>query len=253
MTAPPPPPPDQSDLAAPPSTPPDLAVAAPDLARPPGDLASAPPVTDLANPPPPPDFSDQCDPVSQSGCLVGQKCTLGLAQLICVADGTQAAGTACSTLVDDCLAGSWCQPESSTVHACRQFCRVDGDCTQPAVGPTMNVAHCLVDVPATTTVKTCTIACDPVAATGCPSGLTCRYGQAPGVGVNEFTDCALIGSGGNGAACAASQDCAPGYVCLASQSLCRRVCHAGSPTDCNSVGGSCMAAAVPSPMFGVCL
>jgi hypothetical protein len=239
-----------ADLAVPATV--DAAVG--DLALPPGtDLAGIDAATarDLARPPAG-DAGGPCNLVAQTGCNIGQKCTLSVTNtLICVSDGTQPQSSGCSSTMDDCRAGAYCQAESATLHACRQFCATNTDCTQSPVGPARNVSYCLVDT-SSPSVKTCTIACDPVANLGCPAGLACRWGQAAPAGVDEFTDCALPGTGDNLSTCTTTEQCKPGFVCNAQDGKCHKVCLISSP-DCSAVGGTCSPPTVTTPIFGLCL
>jgi hypothetical protein len=237
-----------ADLATPAAAP-DLAGAAapPDFA---GvdltgvDLTSPSPVADLA--------PTSCDPVAQAGCNLGEKCTLGAAADICVTDGTQPRGAACGAAgADECIAGNVCVHETASVGACRAFCRTDSDCKQPAApGGAKNVAHCLIPLTGGGTVKACTLACDPVAGT-CGAGLTCRYQGTPSI--PELTECGLAGNVAVGMPCSKQEDCAAALSCstVNGSQKCRKVCHAGSTTDCPG-GVTCAAPSIASPMFGLC-
>jgi len=82
---------------------------------------------------------DMCNPLAQTGCNAGQKCTWIIDQLTptyvghigCVADGTAAVGAACSfgaagaTGYDDCQKGGVCSSFTSSGSAngiCKQVC-----------------------------------------------------------------------------------------------------------------------------------
>ncbi len=76
-----------------------------------------------------------CDPVKQTGCGAGLKCTLGNDGPACATNGTVMTGLACgSGTSDDCISGDICLEEATSLLLCRQFCNTDNDCKQGAVG-----------------------------------------------------------------------------------------------------------------------
>jgi hypothetical protein len=205
-----------------------------------------------------------CSLVPQSGCRAGEKCTLTGAGdgHGCVSNGNRNNRQSCGTLgSDDCVAGDLCSADSPTGTAiCRPFCNGDGDCKQAAVpsGTTAepgNVAHCVATFTGTT-AKACSFACNPVTkagASGCAAGLACLYGGT--MTIPELTDCATVGTLGDGATCATATDCKSGFVCVGNGTTnhCRQVCRNNTPGDCAGAGYLCaQPTGTATPMFGFC-
>jgi hypothetical protein len=209
------------------------------------------------------DMSRPCTLIPQSGCNAGEKCSVAASGTQCLSNGTVATGMVCGTLnADDCLAGNLCSGDvTGSTELCRQFCKVDGDCTQAAVpaGATAepgNVARCIVTYTGTTAM-TCTVACNPVTkagASGCPTGLACVYGGT--TTIPELTDCVTPGATVEGGVCTDSSTCAAGLVCVGPTSgtaHCRQVCRHNNPADCTDPSYACAQPASPAnPMFGFC-
>jgi hypothetical protein len=211
---------------------------------------------------PGPDLWAPCSPVAQSGCAMGEKCTLTAMSVRCVVDGDKATGALCGgTSADDCIKGNLCVIEGTSLNQCRQFCSVDGDCKKP--GP--NVAdppHCLLTF-MNTTAKACTVACNPVlnlGAPGCAAGMGCQIFAATGIA--QATDCTKVGAGLNDTDCAANgnDDCANGYGCVTQTSgtimtkKCRKVCRlSDGNAHCAGVAGTgCVSVGTNLP-YGFCL
>jgi hypothetical protein len=205
-----------------------------------------------------------CDPLAQTGCATGQKCYVAVnGQFLCKSVGTKTLGQTCTSGVgDDCIAGLHCASDG-TPPVCRAYCRTDSDCTQaPAASggtpePT-NVPRCFEALNAST-VKLCSLSCDPIGAgAGCPTGRACGFFQ-DGVG-DEYTDCYAPGSVGDGQVCMSVSDCTQGETCAATGTMaahCRKACRtAGGVTNngdcsnatdqCNPLGG------VSNPIFSAC-
>jgi hypothetical protein len=212
----------------------------------PPDMTVAPP--DLAPPP-------KCNPVTQSGCASGQKCTI---DGNCQPDGTQLVGDPCTDVNQhsNCAAGSGCG--STTGAICRQYCYKDSDCTQGSgPGGSPNNPFCLISVSGTQ-VKLCTIPCNPVASagsSGCAAGLVCDYYDAdPSVSQPEYTDCEPPGTAATGAGCTSVQ-CAPNNTCVhgnvTMMDICRQMCRPGVAGDCPS-GDTCFQFNGAQLSFGFC-
>jgi hypothetical protein len=226
------------------------------------DMAIAP-GADLSGGGGTPDLLITCDPVAQTGCGPGEKCTLGATGTTCLSNGNKATGQQCGTGgADDCVAGDLCSVDSmtATTDMCREFCNTDTDCHQPAApaGATAepkNGPHCIITFTGTT-AKACTVPCNPVTragASGCPGTLACVYGGT--ATIPELTDCSTPGSKLDGAVCADSSECANGLVCVGSAATyhCRQVCRNATPGDCSGAGYLCaVPAGVTAPMFGFC-
>jgi hypothetical protein len=197
-----------------------------------------------------------CDPVAQTGCPAGDKCSIPPA---CIAAGSVGEGQLCASAgFDDCASPDLCIGDG-TAHLCRQACRVGSDCHQPAVsaGATPepnNLGRCLISLGGTT-FEVCTLACNPVAAagpSGCPAGYACQYFQT--TPVPEATDCEPAGTAGENADCTTTA-CAGGLACVSTGTTqrCRQVCRTGNNADCAVAGDTCvMPTGVPTPMFGFC-
>jgi hypothetical protein len=181
----------------------------------------------------------ECDPVDQTGCSEGEKCTVtdqgGQLQYVCVADDqdldpysqcTPALGTG----IDGCPAGHACFADEMDNGLCVPLCLETGDCSN---------GNGLCIAPATTTATYCADQCSPFDA-GCIPPMQCRrasdrfvceFGRNGDTGV-ELDPCALAGDEG----------CAEGYVCLpgelvpdcTSGSCCTRLCDASASDTCAS-------------------
>jgi len=103
-------------------------------------------------------FRDTCNPLSQTGCEAGQKCTWqhhteDSGRVACVPDGTVALGDACTFLepgettgYDDCASGGYCRgvckaicedaPDSCPAKqaACMVYAGIFEECGQPFAG-----------------------------------------------------------------------------------------------------------------------
>lgn len=202
------------------------------------------------------DAGEVCDPVAQTGCPAGDKCSI---PPVCIPAGSIGDGQLCATTgFDDCASPDLCVGDG-TAHLCRQACNVGSDCHQPAVsvGATPepnNLGRCLISIGGTTS-KVCTFACNPVAAagaSGCPTGYACLYFQT--TPVPEATDCEPEGSAGESADCTTTA-CGVGLVCVSTGTTqrCRQVCRSGNNADCAVAGDTCvMPSGVTAPMFGFC-
>jgi hypothetical protein len=204
-----------------------------------------------------------CDVVTQAGCGTSEKCTLSGGGARCVTDGTKLNGQTCGPASDDCIKGTLCTTESSTLRQCRAFCAADTDCKQPAPGgtPAGNTPHCIITLNSSMQ-KVCTVACNPVpalGASGCASGLACQVFRTQAIA--QLSDCTAPGIGTDGADCATNgnADCAAGFGCVTTtdqnnnmQSRCRRICRAGNNPDCQTGGFGCVTP-TGATMWGFCI
>lgn len=201
-----------------------------------------------------------CDPVAQTGCGASDKCTLSSSGPVCEANGTRQNGQDCGGPSEDCVKGTLCTIESTTLDQCRAFCATDTDCKQPAPAgtPAGNVPHCVITLTGTP-YKVCTVACNPVAAvgaSGCAAGLACQIYRTPAI--VQGSDCAAPGAGGDNADCTANDDadCAPGFGCITDQTMsrrCRQICRANTNADCTVGGGYTCVMPADATMWGFCL
>jgi hypothetical protein len=210
----------------------------------PPDMTGAPP--DLAPRPP-------CNPITQTGCISGQKC---VGDGTCQADGTQRIGEACSIDTDqhsNCAAGSACTIGEGL---CRQYCYKDSDCTQGSgPGGSPNNPYCAIGAGATMP-KLCTLPCNPVAAagsSGCAAGFACYHNDAY-QSQPENTDCERPGTVVTGASCLTVQ-CAPNNTCVhggvTMMDICRQNCRLGVAADCPS-GYACAQFTGQQLSYGFC-
>jgi hypothetical protein len=186
------------------------------------------------------DMAIVCDPLKQSGCGPGLKCTVGAFGPECASSGDKQTAELCGMgTSDDCVAGDLCvSAPNSSVLMCSQLCNNDNDCKQPAVGPAANVGHCLYSL-MNSTYKLCTTPCDPVKGTGamsgCPTGLGCIHGST--MTITELTTCEPVGTKVDLGTCANANECTGGYGCVSvnmAAATCRKVCSGN--TDCAGIG-----------------
>jgi hypothetical protein len=170
-----------------------------------------------------------CDPVAQTGCPGGEKCSLVGNDLQCVLPGTGAAGDGCQAIIggDSCAPGLICA-SAGGASTCVQFC--DRVCGEPC-GPGARCNTRLGDsgewgcgpLPA---------ACDLLAQDCAGAGEAC-YLLEPKTGT---TGCVPAGSLPEGAACTTQDECGRGLVCLASQAggltVCVPLCDTGATSPC---------------------
>ncbi|MEM7154333.1 MAG: hypothetical protein AAF799_15915 [Myxococcota bacterium] len=150
-----------------------------------------------------------CDPVTQSGCEMDEKCTAlvvgGVVTYGCVADpGGLDPSDPCvashSDGIDGCGAGYACLADEGDNGLCTALCENHSDCSQGECLPAResDIPYCADD-------------CSPFGSL-CPAPLQCRRND------NRFS-CAFIGIndvGGSNSPCAVTDDagCAPGFVCV---------------------------------------
>ena len=168
-----------------------------------------------------------CDPVAQTGCSVGEKCTgvvvsqtepppcgeEGCLPTRCVSAGTQGKLDACTfgepgdTGFDDCEAGLFCFD-----GACLEICTADPDsCPAAANERCQQVSDVFVDRPGT---GVCLVQCDPLGQ-DCPDGLSCFVANENGNRVCADPNPANV----QGATCEFPSDCAAGHGCLLIRSV----------------------------------
>lgn len=186
------------------------------------------------------DVYTPCDPVAQTGCAAGERCTAdfqadGTSITTCAAAGTVTVGGACvrpPTGVDDCVAGSVCADGT-----CAEVCSV-------AAGTCNCLGQYFPDV---ADAGHCEPGCNPLTQ-DCPATNEACYFTS------TLTVCApVISSAGNpGDACMYLNGCVEGAICVSG--TCASICavSGNGPTcssgfTCNGVGQ------VSNPDIGVCL
>ena len=176
----------------------------------------------------------------------------------CVPGGAKGPGETCASN-SDCSPGTQCFDFgcATTTRVCLKFCAQDDACAAMTNATGTSTCRDPVYCPAVTTYKTCGFACDPrgTATAGCPTGLNCFLFQDP-AGGQDSPSCgcpAATRVGVDGATCASSNDCAPGFLCdqMAGAQVCRKLCKMASPTDCT--GGQGCAPLTNNTVFGVCI
>lgn len=178
-----------------------------------------------------------CDPVDQTGCTSGQKCTAilsgGVITYTCAAaPGGLGPLEACSASpadgVDGCPAGYACLADEAEAGLCAPLCEGNGDCTQALCLPARE-----------TDIPYCADDCSPFESP-CPAPLQCRRNS------DRFS-CMFLGLGdvgGAGAECGITNDagCAPGLVCLpgalipgcSTDNCCASVCDTSEADPCTT-------------------
>lgn len=175
-----------------------------------------------------PGTTGACD-IGLQDCGGGQACALSIeGTTSCRAAGSGGDQSPCT---DDtqCAVGHYCSPFSGRCHP--QCCGA----TQCSTSQT-----CIVTA-ATGNAGLCFGSpCDPVGQTGCTSSASCYLGGNPAGGV--LTMCLPPGSGTQGSACSAIDDCAPGLGCLGDPGSCAQLCRPSSPScsvgTCNVIEGA---------------
>ncbi len=153
-----------------------------------------------------------CDPVAQTGCNPGEKCTFvrdiehpAESRTFCRPDGSVQSGNVCTsdavTGLDNCVAGLFCAG-----GICAEICSMAPDSCSS--GFSCALLPGLVDSPG---VGVCQVICDPLSD---PSG--CAVDEACFILVTqETTVCATtMESGTQGVACEYINGCASGYSCI---------------------------------------
>lgn len=194
-----------------------------------------------------------CNPISQTGCAVGEKCAFilddpgaGAGHVGCVPDGTQGLGEACTDATvagesDDCTIGSDCYR-----GVCHEICAtvigcIEGTCTsfQDGNGNPIPIEICLPS-------------CDLLLQDCAGDGEGCYLAGEP--------VCVGAGTAGIGEPCAAANGCEPGMVCVGSDMggfFCRSFCGpwmncfdgTGAVTSCGC--GSCRACNANEVCFAI--
>jgi hypothetical protein len=187
-----------------------------------------------------------CDPVCQTGCKCGEKCSVSSAgALTCNAPAGSTRlreGESCdlvsggtSLQTDACAPGLVCA-QGACRNRCARHCRTDADCPASTCSVQLAPGFKVCDVPAAD--------CNPLrslgptgcaaAAEGCYLALTVKDGR--------FCDCptSALPEGGP---CRASRECLPGLACVdalgTTDFRCRVVCDlAGAVSGCTA-GASC--------------
>jgi hypothetical protein len=131
---------------------------------------------------------------------------------------------------------------------CKQACPGPGGVGQ-SCGRVGSICCGLGELCSTGGPLACTDSCTPFA--GCPTGFGCHITS----GAIDYSDCRVAGTGGQGASCTTSADCAPGGFCIGGTSpMCIRYCVIGDTTHGCDVGTHCQTwAFLGGVAYGACL
>ncbi|HVR61359.1 MAG TPA: hypothetical protein VMU50_05635 [Polyangia bacterium] len=204
-----------------------------------------------------PGLNQECSLACQTGCGCGQRCNVTKTGPRCVGapSPAKALGEVCQLTnggvqgFDDCAPGLVCLGEMcGKINRCYRLCSSDAQCGAGI--------SCSIPVNTQTSVlgfnpKVCDVPrqdCDPIAQTGCPSGLTC-YLLNDG---NTLCDCPSSSASAEGGSCVLYYDCKASLTCVASagsSAACRSICATASSTC--AMGTTCKAIGA-STKFGNC-
>lgn len=203
-------------------------------------------------------MNEECNLACQTGCGCGQRCNVTKNGPRCVATVTPAKmlGQVCMLTnggeagSDDCGPGLVCLREQcGGVNRCYRLCSTDDQCGKPA-----DDLHCRIPVVtanAAVSFLACDVPhtdCDPIAKTGCPTGLTCFVLNTGATLCDCPTNTTMqpdAKAGLEGSPCSAYSDCKGGLICVAiagdSAPTCRPLCTPGKVTcatgmSCKPVG-----------------
>jgi len=201
----------------------------------------------------PEELAPPCDPLAQTGCATGEKCTMvaetanpSVTRTDCVADGDVALSGACTSQQhgtdswDNCVAGAVCMN-----GVCDEICGTTPDTCVGGVCTTMS--NMFAD---RTNIGACSPTCDPLTQ-DCPiTGDACYLDVTSG----KATCSTVAAQGVQGDVCAYSNSCQVGYGCILPNDpvnptglTCAFFCKAtgsGGPTCADGPGASytCVAA-----------
>jgi hypothetical protein len=239
----------------------DQAAAGPDAApdgapAPPPDAACHGPIACAV-----PATGGDCDPVCQTGCGCGARCTYGVAQTTPSCQAATApfldTGAACDPRGDRCAPGALCLDESRLACGshCYRLCRADADC-----GPRARCTVLLQLASGAAPLRACSpeaVDCDPTGAAACPrADRSAAFGcYVLSVAHPDLTTCDCAGVLGPGQECSFEHECRPGYECVrvGGVATCRALCKL--PGGACPGGGTCgplMGGGVASQKFGYC-
>jgi hypothetical protein len=143
----------------------------------------------------------------------------------CGAAGTAGPGQACAG-AGTCAPGSICLG-GGTAGACAAFCATDADCASEGGICVLTLSNGSGgSIP---NEMLCSGSCDPVANTGCVTGMGCQVGVEPTGQMRVFSVCESAGKGVKNGACTTVADCAAKFDCVntGSQTVCLEYCYVG--------------------------
>jgi hypothetical protein len=179
-----------------------------------------------------------CDLIPQCGCKTDEACDLVGKD---PSDATYCRkvtfpakdGEAC-TGATTCSAATTCLGNSTWGLLCRKWCKDVKDCTAP--GGQCQPAN--VNSVPVAGANYCSLNCDPLTSTGCPSGYQCQLFYDNSL---SYTDCVKVGAGGQGATCADDSSCSMGFACAynAGKGTCIKNCRLTPPVSSCPQGTTC--------------
>ena len=222
------------------------------------------------------ELKPECDVFANSGCAVGQKCTVGTQNgtprdlCFAISTTTVGEGAACLSVSDgsgrtgdNCAPGLICLDFPGDGPHCRKPCYVRAHCAGGQA--------CVLTTPTATQQMTeagvhflhgCALdeGCDPVAQTVCSGDRHCWLSPPDDVG--RVGICLVsLGSGMAGDTCLGSKQaqCAPGFRCD-DFGFCRRYCYFEAPDGgatagaggCPATEGTCGRFGFSGPLYGIC-
>jgi hypothetical protein len=179
-----------------------------------------------------------CDPVKNTGCKAGEKCTFvdPSGTMGCGPAGAKGDYETCAG-DGECKGGFFCTSVDGATFQCQAFCAASADCPQT---PTKQLCNLSFKQGASPVLCSRIVTCDPVKQ-DCAKATDACYVTIQG------PLCAGAGTTNTGDACAFANSCKKGDSCVSGK--CQTVCDAAAnPTTCPS-GKKCTAA---GPGLGVC-
>jgi hypothetical protein len=176
----------------------------------------------------------------QCGCTPGTMCSLDAGgQRLCTQAGSNGETEVCGPAAE-CSPGLLCAETTPTLSTCAVFCSADADCSAPG-------GLCIVSLQndrgaPIPDAKLCTANCVPTTNRGCNAvGTGCQLARETDGAKRAFSYCTGAGTGEQGAACAAADDCAATFGCfsLGTDPMCLAYCDVAAPI-CPS-GTTCVA------------
>lgn len=186
----------------------------------------------------------------QCGCLAGEGCYLGADGMrMCAEAGRTAPGVRCASPTA-CEPGHACVGTAGTTW-CHRFCASDADCSGPGSVCILTLGDGMGGTVPDVTL--CTMSCDPVDNTACPTLTACTIFRESDGAMRFLTHCRGAGMAGQGAACADDIDCQAGYGCVGpagGATVCRHWCRVATGAGCPA-GTACQSLATPAIIGGV--
>jgi hypothetical protein len=146
---------------------------------------------------------EACNPICQTGCPCGERCTVVNGATRCLAAGPKLVGELCDLHNDNCGAGFGCVAETcgTDLGRCYRFCNAEVTCPDSLRCSIPNGSFSVCDIAPQS--------CDATTGAGCPDPALACY-QLGGA-----TRCDCRGTAQLGDPCTFYNDCVPGLTCVA--------------------------------------